>query len=162
MQQKIGEQRSREIDVAKSSIDSLETKLRGMAEFSRLTPSQQTQVISACENARQGLSEQKRIAMIRDQVRRFEDEVYPDLVSKVDLWLRPAESGTKVAAPDSAGSTTSTNSQRSPQARIVLSRTIAVPFDKALITDESDLRRYLDAVREAWLREIQAGRRVQI
>lgn len=162
LQQKIDEQRSREFDVAKSSIDSLEARLRGMAEFSRLTTDQQAQVIAAGEKARQGLSEQKRIAMIRDQVRRFEDVEYPGLVNQIDLWSRPVESGTETAPPGSADSTTSADSQRSPQPKIVLSRSIAVQFDKALLTDESDLQRYLDAVREAWLKEIQAGKRVQI
>ena len=161
LQQKIDEQRTKEFEVARSSIDNLEAKLRGMAEFSRLTADQQSQVASACKTARQGLSEQKRIAMIRDQVRRFEDVEYPSLVAQIDLWSRPVEPGTKTAPPDTGGGTTKTPTPP-PQPKIVMSRSIAVQFDKALLADEADLQRYLDALREAWLKEIQAGKRVQI
>jgi hypothetical protein len=37
-----------------------------------------------------------------------------------------------------------------------------VSFDKAWLADEADLNRYLDALRQAWLKEISAGKRVQI
>ena len=163
LQQKIDEQRTKEFEVARSSIDNLEAKLRGMAEFTRVTGDQQSQVASACEKARQGLSEQKRIAKIRDQVRRFEDVEYPRLIAQIDLWARSVETGTKTAPPGNGGATTTTTTQTpQTQPKIVLSRSIAVQFDKALLADEADLQRYLDTLREAWLKEIQAGKRVQI
>jgi cation transport regulator ChaC len=162
LQQKIADQRTREFEAAKASVDTLEVKLRGMPEFSYLGADQQAQVASACEKARQGLSEQKRIAMIRDQVRRFEDVEYPGLVAQIDLWSHPVEPGTKTAPPDNGGDTTSATTTPLPQPTIVLSRSIAVQFDKALLADEADLQRYLDALRDAWLKEIKAGKRVQI
>ena len=42
------------------------------------------------------------------------------------------------------------------------SRSIRVPFDKAWLADEADVDRYLAALREAMMKEISAGKRVQI
>ena len=39
---------------------------------------------------------------------------------------------------------------------------LLIGFDKAWLADEADLNRYLDALREAWLKEIKDGKRVQI
>jgi hypothetical protein len=48
------------------------------------------------------------------------------------------------------------------QPQIIAGRSIKVAFDKAWLADETDLNSYLDALREAWLKEISAGKRVQI
>jgi hypothetical protein len=161
LQQKIADQRASEFEAAKSSIDGLEAKLRGMSEFPRLSTDQQAKVISACEKTRQGLSEQKRIAMIRDQARRFEDMEYPGLVAQIDQWSRPVETGTKTSTTTN-GTDNGPSATSAPQPMIVQSRSIAVQFDKALLADEADLDRYLSALRHEWLKEIQAGKKVQV
>lgn len=161
LQQKIAVQRTNEFETAKSSIDALEVKLRGMVEFARLTAEQQTQIVSKCERVRQGLAEQKRIAMIRDQARRFEDVEYPGLIAQIDQWSRPVEAGANTATA-TAGTTTGSSTTSAPLPKIVQSRSITVKFDKALLVDEADLDRYLKALRQEWLKEIQAGKKVQV
>jgi hypothetical protein len=99
--------------------------------------------------------------MIRDQARRFEDMEYPGLVAQIDQWSRPVDTGTKTGSTAN-GTATGDSTTSAPQPKIVQSRSIAVQFDKALLADEADLQRYLDALRDAWLKEIQAGKRVQI
>jgi ABC-type uncharacterized transport system YnjBCD ATPase subunit len=44
----------------------------------------------------------------------------------------------------------------------VASRSIHVIFDKAWLADELDVDRYLAALREAMMKEIRGGKRVQI
>jgi hypothetical protein len=44
----------------------------------------------------------------------------------------------------------------------VPARTIRVSYAKAWLTNEAELDDYLNRQREAWLREILAGNRVQI
>ncbi|MOA31152.1 hypothetical protein D3C78_1522950 [compost metagenome] len=46
--------------------------------------------------------------------------------------------------------------------RIVQSRHIKVGYPKPWLTSETELDDYLQKQREAWLKEIQAGNRVQI
>jgi hypothetical protein len=45
---------------------------------------------------------------------------------------------------------------------VVPVRTIRVEYTKAWLTSEAELDDYLKKLREAWLKEIQAGNRVQI
>ena len=45
---------------------------------------------------------------------------------------------------------------------MVAARTIRVDYAKAWLTSEAELDDYLNKQRDAWLKEIQAGNRVQI
>jgi len=49
-----------------------------------------------------------------------------------------------------------------PEPKLVPARTIKVSYAKPWLTDEAELDDYLNKQREAWLKEIQAGNRVQI
>jgi len=161
LQQKIVDQRNREIDEARNAINALEIRLRGMTEFAALPADKQAQLIEPFEKAVHGISGQKRIAMIRDQRRRFEDQDNPQLVAKLENWSRPVAPTPPVTTAATPG--TNPPAISSPtQPQIVAARSITVSFDKAWLADEADLNRYLDALRLAWLKEISAGKRVQI
>jgi hypothetical protein len=149
LQQKIADQREREAGDATVVINALESRLRSMAEFFALPPDNQAQLAEPFQKAKQGIAGQKRIAMIRDLLRRFEERDYPQLTAQLEGWSRPV-------APTAPGGTPAA------QPQIVAARSIPVPFDKAWLADEPDLNRYLDVLRQAWLKEINAGKRVQI
>jgi hypothetical protein len=162
LQQKIVEQRNREIDAARNAINALEIRLRGMSEFAALPADKQTQLIEPFDKAIQSISGQKRIAMIRDQRRRFEDQDNPQLVAKLENWSRPVAPTPTVTTTVPPGTTISPPVTPPAQPQIVAARSITVSFDKAWLADEADLNRYLDALRQAWLKEISSGKRVQI
>jgi len=162
LQQKIIDQRNREIDEARNAIDAMEIRLRGMAEFTVLPADKQAQLTEPFEKVVHGISGQKRIAMIRDQRRRFEDQDYPQLVARLENWSRPAAPPPTVTTAVPAGTTNPPPINPPAQPQIVAARSITVSFDKAWLADEADLNRYLDALRQAWLKEISAGKRVQI
>jgi len=162
LQQKIVDQRNREIDEARNAINALEIRLRGMTEFAALPADKQAQLIEPFEKAVHGISGQKRIAMIRDQRRRFEDQDNPQLVAKLENWSRPVAPTPPVTTAVTSGTTTPPPVTPPTQPQIVAARSISVSFDKAWLADEADLNRYLDALRQAWLKEISAGKRVQI
>lgn len=49
-----------------------------------------------------------------------------------------------------------------PPAEYITSRSIKISFNKAWLTDESDVDGYLTMLREALLQEIRSGKRIQI
>jgi hypothetical protein len=149
LQQKIADQREREASEVSAALSKLEARLRGEARYSALPADRQTQLAKPFQQATESIAGQKRIAMIRDLRRRFEDEEYPQLLAQLENW-----SGSGVAS--------TSNTATTAQPQIVAARSIAVHFDKAWLADEVDLNRYLNALREAWLKEISAGKRVQI
>lgn len=161
LQQKIADQREHEAGTATTAINALESRLRGMAEFSALPTDKQAQLTAPFQKATQGIVGQKRIAMIRDLHHRFEEQDYPQLLAQLENWSRPA-APIQPNQPASSGSQNPFVTTPAAQPQIVTGRSITVSFDKAWLADEADLNRYLDALREAWLKEIKDGKRVQI
>ena len=161
LQQKITDQRERETGTATTAINALESRLRSMTEFAALPSDKQAQLAEPFLKATQGIVGQKRIAMIRDLHHRFEEQDYPQLLAQLESWSRPA-APIQPNQPASSGSQNPPVTTPAAQPQIVTGRSITVPFDKAWLADEADLNRYLDALREAWLKEIKDGKRVQI
>lgn len=120
--------------------------------------------------AKQQLKGQKLIAVIRDQRNRFEDEQYPQLLLKLDQFARPKPVPAEQPSPSTQPENTKTLGADTPEQptlkvaepRIVPARHIKVGYSKPWLTSEAELDDYLQKQREAWLKEIQAGNRVQI
>ena len=102
--------------------------------------------------------------MIRDQYRQFEEQRYPQLLAKLKVWASPI---TEIQKPvDSVNTANSDNDSaapvKKPQPQVVAARSINIAFDKAWLVDEIDVDRYLEQVKKAWLKEIEAGKQVQV
>ena len=171
LQQAVANQLSHEKDVATSRLTELEQRLQAADEYARLSPAHQSTLSKPFGDARQALQGQKRIAMIRDQLRHFEDERFPQLLLQLDQLARPAEksaipnTAAEPVAASSVGSTpkvTSTAQPPTTEPKLVPARTIKVSYRKPWLASEAELDDYLQKQREAWLKEIQAGNRVQI
>ena len=157
---------------AVSQLAELELRLQGSNEYSSLKPEQQAQLAAPFVDARQSIQGQKRIAMIRDQLRAFEDNQYAQLLLKLEHMARPQPMPAPVPpvqSPPTAGKP-SIDSPPAPvehppkiaEQRLVPARTIKVGYSKPWLASEAELDDYLQQQRQAWLKEIQAGNRVQI
>ena len=131
----------------------------------------QSQLTEPFADARRALQSQKRIAMIRDQLRHFEESRFSQLLVQLDQWGKPAQLAPTPAvtpatdapkAGESQSSVTLEPSPAPPEPKVVAARTIRVDYPKAWLTSEAELDDYLNKQRDAWLKEIQAGNRVQI
>ncbi|MBJ2270116.1 BREX system P-loop protein BrxC [Pseudomonas sp. MF6772] len=157
---------------AVSQLAELELRLQGSNEYSSIKPEQQAQLAAPFVDARQSIQGQKRIAMIRDQLRAFEDNQYAQLLLKLERLARPQPAPTPVppVSPQPAAGKTDIDYPQPPSAelsqvaepRLVPARTIKVGYSKPWLASEAELDDYLQQQREAWLKEIQAGNRVQI
>lgn len=170
LQQAITNQLASEKDYALSRIAELEQRLQAADEYARLQRSDHMALSQAFIDVRQALQGQKRIAMIRDQLRRFEDEGFPLLLSQLDQLARktpgspPDHFATEPSVTSTSSSSSSAARTASPaaQPKLVPARTIKVSYAKPWLANETELDDYLQKQREAWLKEIQAGNRVQI
>ena len=172
--QAIAHQVACEKDTAAQRLTEREQSLQGTDEYAKLSTAQQAQLVQPFVHARQALQGQKRIAMVRDQLRHFEDVLYPHLLLQLELLARPKPveqpkpqpgSGTSVESPipGSPGDGAPPPAPvMVPEQRVVPARTIKVGYSKPWLTSEADLDDYLRQQREAWLKEILAGNRVQI
>lgn len=169
LQQSIANQLASEKATAANRLGELELRLQATDEYAALNPDDQAKLSKPFTEVGLALQSQKRIAMIRDQLRHFEDERYPQLLLQLEGLAKPKSvtpppntpTGTKQPIDDNrrviVASTPSV-----PEPRLVPARTIKVGYAKPWLASESELDEYLKQQREAWLKEIQAGNRVQI
>lgn len=167
LQGKVTAQIEAEIAKAKERVDALKGRLCGMAEFSVLNGEQQEQVTRPFNEFNSGLERQQLIAVIRDNLRRFEESDYQRLLSHMTSWAQPAltpepEPQPGHAATPDAGTKPTPPAKPEPRIEYVPSRSLKVSFDKAWLADETDVERYLKSMREALLDEIRKGKRIQI
>lgn len=171
LEQAIAQQLTIEKDAAARRLAELEQRLRATDEYGRIDAARQSQLTEPFAEARRALQGQKRIAMIRDQLRHFEESRFSQLLVQLEQWVKPAQPAPAPAAQPAAGAPSAGEPQAAvmlaprpaaPEPKVVPARTIRVDYTKAWLTSEAELDDYLNKQREAWLKEIQAGNRVQV
>lgn len=167
LQEKVTAQIEAEIAKAKETVAALKGRLCGMAEFGALNGEQQEQITRPFNEFNAAIERQKLIAVIRDTLRRFEESDYQRQLSQMTTWAQPAPM--PKPAPEPGGTTIADEGEKptpptTPEPRIeyVPSRAVKISFEKAWLADETDVDRYLEAMREALLEEIRKGKRIQI
>lgn len=167
LQQRIANQLLSEKLIATNRLDELSQRLQHTDEYAGLRVENQAKLVKHFDVVRQSLHGQKRIAMIRDQLRHFEDQRYPQVLLELEVLSKPKSpppatisESTPPRSDDDKSATTMQTTVTEP--RLVPARTIKVGYGKPWLSSESDLDEYLKQQREAWLREIQAGNRVQV
>jgi len=171
LQLAIANQLASEQQASEQLLDELERRLCGAEGYELLSAERKAQLAAPFSAARQALKGQKLIAVLRDQRRRFEDERYPQLLLTLEQLARPQRVKPEhpEASPQPNKELTGGGDvppgqppQKVAEPRIVQARQIKVGYGKPWLTSETELDDYLQKQREAWLKEIQAGNRVQI
>jgi hypothetical protein len=167
LQQDIANQLANEKEAAINRLAELEQRLQATEEYDRISSTHQSQLSQPFAGVRMALQGQKRIAMIRDQLRHFEDERYPQLLlqlerlAKAPITQPPNEPTGKTPTDDGNPMPTAPGCIATEQ-RLVPARTIKVGYARPWLASEAELDEYIKQQREAWLKEIRAGNRVQI
>ncbi len=164
LQEKVGVQIEAEISRVNAASLGLKDRLISMAEFSALSVEQQAEITQPFTEFTQAVERQKLIAVIRDMQRRFEEKEYQQLLSRLTALSQPKQ---QQATPEQIAETSMRDSGTQPavvdkKVEYILGRSIRVSFDKAWLADESDVERYLAAIREVFISEIHKGRRIQL
>jgi len=149
---KIQEIRSQTI----SSLNEMQLRMQSMDEYKKLPDSKTSELDSSFQELVNHINQQKLIAVINDRMRYFEEQGYQKLLAKmVDLGKPKPQ-----AVTTTGGEPVSHVAE--PEIEYISTRKIHVSFDKAWLADESDVDAYLQRLREALLKEIEAGKRIQI
>lgn len=100
------------------------------------------------------LQRQTLIAVMRDTLRRFDQETYPELLYKMTSWATPKADGEE--GKDGAKGMGET------EVVYVTKASLPVPFRKPWLADEQDVEEYLKALSQALLKAIHDGKRVNV
>ena len=126
-------------------------RLAGTTDFGDLSAAQQTQLRQPFDKLMASVERQTLIAVIRDIVRRFDEDQYPKLLETMIEWNQP------ISIP--------TDDKKPPPPKVketVALQGMYVPYAKLWLTDEAEVDAYLTALRETLMHEIQHGKRVQV
>jgi hypothetical protein len=173
-----------EIAAAKNALEQRKQRLESMEEFVLLTTGQREQIANQFKAIEISIEQQKLIAMIRDNLRRFEESDYQKLLTQVTSWAQPApvdasvevsgdvsatpstkekQEGSKAAQTGAkASSATATAKEARPDIQYISCRAISVPFNKAWLANSEDVESYLACWRKELLREISNGKRIEV
>jgi hypothetical protein len=162
----VAEKVKEEISIAKISVTELQTRLCGMSEFTGLSVEQQAQIVQPFSDFLTAIANKKLIAVIRDDLRRFEEEKYGGLMKRVSEWAaasnRVQSDETKTVNVGKGTGNYKISVTAEPPVEYVARRSIQVKFDQAWLENEADVDRYLAAMREAFMSEIQQNKRISI
>jgi hypothetical protein len=153
--EKISDALEKERNSAKTEITTMGNRLKAMDEFAKLTLEQQRSYIEKFDILIEKINTQTLIAVISDMVDRFHERDYMQILSEIGSIANAKEEID--SATDNAGSDV-------PKSKIeyISSKSIDVTYDKAWLEDENDVNRYLEKMREALLKEIKEGKRIQV
>lgn len=177
LQQKIESQIKAEQNQALEVIEELKTKLLGFQEFQKLNEDKQKVLSGTFDEIVAKITNQSLIAMIRDEVRRFEDQQYASLVQQLIEWnqpdqekqVEPTENGQPQLPNNDQASGNNENDSKSElggkrqqRPETISAKNIKVNFRKPWLADETDIDEYLAQYRDALLGEIKQGKKVQL
>ena len=155
LQEKIASRLDAEIIKAVEAIAAIKERLCGMPEFSALSGEQQEKIRQPFKDIMTSIEHHKLIAVIRDSLRRFEENDYPQLLAQLSgQW--------SVASSRQKEKKTSGVAEKTVHYPLVTIHSLKVPFSAAWLADESDVESYLDSMRKLLLAEIHKGKRIQI
>jgi hypothetical protein len=139
-----------------------------MAEFKALSREKQEQIILPFSQFMSSIERQKLIAVVRENLRRFEETDYQRQLSQMTTWAQPAPDPVPEPNPEKdspkkqEGQRPKPTTKPEPRIEYVSSKSVHVSFEKAWLADETDVDRYLESMREALLVEIRKGKRINI
>jgi len=181
LQQQLDQLLQDEKDKALTSIEELKQKLSGFEQFSALADSQQQQLLEPFDEIGKDLQQQSLIAVIRDDSRRFEDESYSALVTKLMVWSQaksePLSTQAESSVPSSIKTETDYNTKQikprievkeaEPESKpkvikTILVRQIKVSYQKPWLASETDIDEYLESLRKALIEEINQDKQIQV
>ncbi len=129
-------------------------RLKTMPEFTRLNSTQRELISGGFTAVTDQIQKQELIARVNDIERNFVEKTYPQVLSRITELERQSQSETVEAGVLAKAA--------EPQVEYVSRSAIQVAFAKAWLADEADVDAYIQLLRDALIKEISKGKRIQI
>ena len=155
LSEKISAALEKERSDAAAEVGTMKNRLESMNDFAKLTPEQQDSYLKRFDDLADDIKDQALIAVISDKLRRFKEGDYTKILTEVSSLANPKTKSDSIPAGCISKVT-------EPPVEYTSSKSIQVDYDKAWLADEEDVELYLEKMREALLKEIKEGKRIQI
>jgi hypothetical protein len=148
---RVAEERERIVE----KLRTIQERLEQTEEFAALTDEERSSLRAPFDALAREIERHRLIAVMRDSLNRFHQEQYPRLLQQMTAWAAPPVEEPEEAAVGGVVC-------REPAPEYVSRTALHVPFAKPWLGDAEDVEAYLDALRQALLEAIEAGKRVQL
>ncbi len=156
---KIDEALTKEIYEATITLNRLKNKLEILEDFAKLSSEQKNRFIQQFDDEITNIKRNTLVAVIKDSVRRFEDDTYQHIVIEISKLTAP-----KVEATTSSTSASNETPIKKEESKIeyINSKSLTIDYNKPWLSDENDVESYIELMKKALLKEIKDGKRVQV
>lgn len=137
-------------------LKTLQQRMHGLEVFQKLPDVRMAELDAPYQELIDHIKQQSLIAVINDRLRYFEEQGYQKLLTRMLDLTAPKPT----SESESEGDSNKQITEKRPE--YIASRQINIQFDKPWLEDESDVDRYLESMREAFLEEIRKSKRIQI
>jgi hypothetical protein len=141
-----------------SKLLSRKQALETLDEFGFYAESKRQEFDRVFDDFTNDLRSQKLYAVLNDKLRNFEENQYQGLLSEITAPKR----FTKSLSSPATSSTAISERQIETKTKLVLSRELSPNFNKPLLSTEEDVENYTEAVKQAMLKEIKQGNKIQL
>ena len=152
--QKVQEIRTQAIE----TLSAMQSRMQSVDEYKKLPEARAAELDAPYKELIDHISQQRLIAVINDSMRYFEEQGYQKLLTKMVEMANPVPKKGS-GSTEGGGDESQVNE---PEVEYISTRKIRVSFDKAWLANESEVDQYLQKLREALLKEIEEGKRIQI
>jgi galactitol-specific phosphotransferase system IIB component len=160
LKKKVEEKTNFEIAQANETVSQLKDRLHAMEEFSGLSQERKDELDQEFNAMLASIEKETLIAVIRDSLRQFKEKEYQNLLTRMIRWAKPKpENKTNYKGTDHGDES---GTIEDGTVAFTQAGSIKVSFDKAWLADETDVDHYLAAMRKLFLKEIKAGKMIQI
>jgi ElaB/YqjD/DUF883 family membrane-anchored ribosome-binding protein len=143
-----------------NSLKAMKSRMKGLDEYKKLPEPRTAELEKPFQELIDYINQQTLIAVIRDKIRYFEEKGYQKLLMRMVEMSTPKLRGGK--DDDQLVDNDDSTEKKQIQPEYLMIRRVKIDFDKAWLSDESDVNRYLESMRNALLTEIRKGKRIQI
>jgi len=151
-----GEQRESAQKEALARVAELKRRVEGEGDFAKLSDEQKADVEAAFAAVTSQIEADALVANIHHHVKTFEEQTYGELLDKIHEWANPPiddddedENGDDKVDPP-------IKRQR------VHFKAIECNLNKAKLETADDVKQYVEALKEAMLKEIESGKWIQL
>lgn len=144
--QKIEEERKQTSQAIYDSVN----RLKAEADFEKLTPAQQAEILEPFTDETKKVQSQRYIAVLRESRNRIKNDLFTKQLNEIYRITSPSP-----PEGDSEGPETE-------RVRVIHIGSVKIPYPESQLKTEADVDAYVEALREAYKRQLQNNRRISL
>jgi len=154
LKEKVDTKLDEEKNIAIEEIKEKKENIEKMNKFVELSKDQKENIISNFDKEVKNISNQSKIAMIRDSLNEFKNEIYTNIVNQVLNFYSANKSNAGITLPNTEPAAVDKES------KAISKGEIQVIYNKPLLSSKEDVEDYINNLKALYIKEIENGNQI--